>query len=472
LEKGADINFKSEFDITPLMMSCYFNNEILVSYLVERKADLNITNMDNDSPLTIATYFNNKNIINTLVNKKAKNMKNKYDESAITIANTMNNEELKEILERSYIVDGEEVEQIYETNSDDSDDDIYICEQNYIINSEMVNRDLMNKLYEVADKSICLIKINNNKEIISGTGFFLKLSILSNEEPLYGLITNNHVLNSEHLHTIKSFKIIINKKTFEINLNDSDFIFTSEILDITFIQLIDEKYINNPIIDFLEPEIDEDKSYIGKSISIIQYPNQQQSFASGRISFLSGFNYFHSVTTDEGSSGSPLLINDINNLKVIGIHKISTVNLHNNSIKNLATKFSVVSNVINIIYSKKHIYGIKARERPRELNDYEIDELKHRGIEETNVYNVFKCPYFKSKNKIVLFYKSNHGWYCALKNKIKNKYNEKILKTYGWIFINPYESIEKIIDRIGKENLEHRHEIIIMWLKLSEFKYI
>jgi len=339
----------------------------------------------------------------------------------------------------------------------------------------MINRDLMDKLYEIANKSICLIKIsnNNNNEIISGTGFFLKLPIFSNEEPLYGLITNNHVLNSERLHTIKSFKIIVNKETFEINLNDSDFIFTSEILDITFIQLMDKKYISNPIIDFLEPEIDEDKSYIGKSISIVQYPNQQQSFAFGRISSLSGFNYYHSVTTNEGSSGSPLLINDINSLKAIGIHKFSIINSSDNSVKNLATKFSVVSNAINTIYNKKYIHDItKAREKPRELNDTEIDELKIHGMEETNIYNVFKCQYFKSKNKIVLFYKSNHGWYCAPRNKIKIKYNEKILKPYGWIFINPYESIEKIIDNIGKEKLEHRHEVIIMWLKLSEFKYI
>ena len=57
----------------------------------------------------------------------------------------------------------------------------------------MVSRDLMEKLYELADKSIYLIKIsNNNIEIISGTGISLKLSILSNEEPLYELIMDSH----------------------------------------------------------------------------------------------------------------------------------------------------------------------------------------------------------------------------------------------------------------------------------------
>ena len=103
LEKGADLNFESEFGITPLMMSCYFNNRELILYLIEHKADLNITNMDNDSPLVIATYFNNKNIINILVKNNAKNFKNKYNETAISIANTMSNDELLKILETYYI---------------------------------------------------------------------------------------------------------------------------------------------------------------------------------------------------------------------------------------------------------------------------------------------------------------------------------------------------------------------------------
>jgi len=332
----------------------------------------------------------------------------------------------------------------------------------------------MNKLYEIADKSVCQIKINNNNyEIINGTGSFIKFSIFSKKEPLYGIITNNHVFKTEHLQTNKSFEIILNEKPFKIIFNDNNFIFTSKLLDITFIQLTDETYLNNPIIDFLEPETDEDKTYIGKPISIVQYPTKQQSFAFGRINSLSGFNYFHSVTTKEGSSGSPLLINDLNNMKIIGIHKISIVDSNDNSVKNLATKFSIVENVISTIYNKNFIYDInKARKDPRVLNDSEIEDLKIHGLEKTNLYNVFKCPYFKSKKITILFYKSNHGWYFASKIKKKVKYDEKTLKIHRWTYINPYEPIEKIFVNIDEEELEHRHEVIIMWLKLSEFKYI
>jgi len=328
----------------------------------------------------------------------------------------------------------------------------------------------LNKLNEKIDKSVCLIKIKYDSFLKCGTGFLVKLPISSNEKPLYGLITAKCIIDFQNIKYNKSFEIEINKQTFEINLNDNIFIFTSELLDITFIQLIDEKYFNNLVIDFLEPEIDEYTSYINKSIIIPQYARLQKSYASGKIKFLLSFNYIHSASTDLGSSGSPLLISDKNDWKVIGIHK--NTKLGRKDI-NMATNICIFENVINTIYGKEYIYDIKkAKEKPRELNDYELNELKKHGIKKTNLYNVYKCPYFKSKNKIVLFYRSNHGWYCASEIEADYKNIEIIILNHGWTFINPYEPIEKIIDNIGKEKLEHLHEVIIMWLKLSEFKYI
>ena len=342
-----------------------------------------------------------------------------------------------------------------------------------------MDRELIDKLREIADKSVCLIKVIDNNIPKSGTGFLVKFPIPSKEEPLYGLITNNHLLVAECLQSDKSFEIIINKKSLKINLNNNNnFIFTSELIDITFIQLTDEIFFSNPDIDFLDPNIDKNKTYINKSISIVQYPSQKQSFAFGRISSLSGFNYFHSATTDEGSSGSPLLNNDLDNLKIIGVHKMCIDSNNPSKNKNVATKFSIVENVISTLYDKMNIYDIKkARERPRILNTDEIDELQKHGLKKTKLYNVFKCPCLKPNNKLVaLYYKTNHGWYCTLIKENKIKYEEKNLKIYDWTYINPYEPIEKIIEKIvnniGKGKLEHRQEVIIMWLKLSEFKYI
>ena len=316
-------------------------------------------------------------------------------------------------------------------------------------------------------KSVCSIKVtcNNNKEMC-GTGFLVKLIIPLKENALYGLMTTNHVLTSEYLKFNKSIKIVVNNKTFEINLNNNNFVFTSELIDITFIQLTDEKFFNNSDIYFLNPDIDKNKTYEKKQISIPQYTYAQKLFVSfGMINSLSGFNYIHTASTEYGSLGSPLLNNDLN---IIGVYKCKFKK--KNGFINVATNFSVIEDVIRVMYNKRYIYDInKAREKPRVLNDDELEELRNHGLETTKIYNVFRCQYLKS-NKSVLFYKSNHGWYCT--KQMKSKYDEENLEILKWTFINPYEPIKTIIKKIGKGKLEHRHEVIIMWLKLSEFMYI
>lgn len=72
----------------------------------------------------------------------------------------------------------------------------------------------------------------------------------------------------------------------------------------------------------------------------------------------------------------------------------------------------------------------------------------------------------------MLFYRTNRGWYFTS----KSKYDVGKIKTlsevqlYHWILINPYRKIEEIIKEF-EEELEHRHELIISWLKVSELMY-
>jgi len=114
------------------------------------------------------------------------------------------------------------------------------------------------RFLNISKKSVCLIKANE----IKGTGFLIKLSISSKEKPLYGLITNNHVLDSIFIKYNKSFNIYFNQHPDDSSIVDSDpyvisleekyFIFTSELIDITFIQLPDE-FSENPDFVFLDP---------------------------------------------------------------------------------------------------------------------------------------------------------------------------------------------------------------------------
>ena len=334
--------------------------------------------------------------------------------------------------------------------------------------------------------SICLIEINNN----CGTGFFIKLPIPSKETPMYGLMTNNHVLDSKCIKPGNSFSICLNKFKKKIFLNESNFIFTSEFIDVTFIQLckkdINDIELNNPYFQFLDPYLD--RCNEEEKIYIFQYPERNLSYAEGKIESISGFNYFHIASTKGGSSGSPLLNND---MKVIGIHKAGI----EKEKKNIGTKFNNIEYAIRTLYNKRNINNInKAREPTRELSEDEKKELKKHDLKETNIPNLYKCPYKKNPSLNLYFYRTNHAWYYTTKNKINNRN----IKINHWNLINAYEPftsygvdyIYKNIrniklshfnllketishpDKMIDEMLEHHHELIIMWLKLSELMYM
>lgn len=190
------------------------------------------------------------------------------------------------------------------------------------MNTEVFGLNLENFL-RIGNYSICNIECNKT----FGTGFFVKLSIPSKNEPMYGLITNNHVLNSRYLHSNFTFKICMENiyKKISIGIDNSKFIFTSDLLDVTFIQFTDaliekEKLNKRNFLCLCNKECS-----IDDNVHIIQYGKDKNSyFSGGKIHSLHGLNYIHSCSTQEGSSGSPLLNT---NLEVIGIHKRHTKRL-------------------------------------------------------------------------------------------------------------------------------------------------
>ena len=201
-------------------------------------------------------------------------------------------------------------------------------------------------------KSVC--KIYNGR--IKGTGFFCKIHYKN--KIIKVLITNNHILDEAYLNKKNEIIISLNDENQMeyIILNEKLSKYTDKDLDIIFIE-IDEKSRVNKNVEFLEIDnrINNDKKFytnlfLKKPIYALHYQEGKKMLVSFGIfkSFDLYSNFInHTCSTNEGSSGAPIL--SLDNIKVIGIHKGDTEKNFNKGIfmKNAISKF------INYLERKK-----------------------------------------------------------------------------------------------------------------------
>jgi len=332
------------------------------------------------------------------------------------------------------------------------------------------------KLKLIGNNSVFKIKYkydtekNNLYNTIIGTGLFVKLP---NKEPIYGLMTCNHIFSKSVLKLNFKFKIYLNNKEKEIKLDESYFngtyfIFTSPLLDITFIQLSDD-LIAGLGLDKDEHFLIPCRNYeniFNESVHAFQYPKDGKcKYADGKVQSLFGFDFLHNVSTDEGSSGSPLINN---NFEIIGIHKLKNEEKE----LNIATDFRIIQYAILKLYNNKYIIDIdKSRFSPKKLTGKEIAELKKHGLQQNSKY-VFTIPKYDNYPELN-FYRSNHGWYWTKENFNFTKYEKydiKYLKIHKWHILKSI--IEKEDNYPEYKEISHRQKVIITFLKLSEFKYL
>ena len=200
----------------------------------------------------------------------------------------------------------------------------------YLLNgySSYITIEKMTQIMNYMKKTICIIEhINGN-----GTGFFCKIKD-KNENTIYVLITNNHIIDEDIILRDKVIKVYLNDKTSrKIEISENKKLYTSKKYDTTIIQINPEKENINDFLELDDIIYDEDLSpnLQNKTIYIIQYPGYDYYTQKAAVSFgtiinqlnesdkLEKFEILHNCSTDHGSSGSPIL--KLENNKVIGIH--------------------------------------------------------------------------------------------------------------------------------------------------------
>ena len=171
-------------------------------------------------------------------------------------------------------------------------------------------------------KCVCKIQYRNNKaELVSGTGFFIKLEA-NNSDILYSLMTNEHVISQNilNLNTLIEIKYDNQHKNFvlildKIENNKKRFIRNYRYLNIDAVVIeifpneVGKEYFLLPNIDYNEGY----QEFINELISIVQFPGGKDlNYSVGKIINVVGYcnEIIHKSATKKGSSGSPICIKE------------------------------------------------------------------------------------------------------------------------------------------------------------------
>ena len=232
----------------------------------------------------------------------------------------------------------------------------------------------------------CICKIIN-KDGINGTGFFCRIPY--NNQLLPFLITNYHVLNENIYRNKEKIELTLNdgKKAIIINLDNSRIKFTDKELDITIVQL-------NTNLENL---------YNNKSIYILHYPKGNiVNVSYGLSSKIIDYNLNHFCSTEEGSSGGPIL--SLDSFKVIGIHKGSPKNKILNFnigtfIKSVIQKFNKKNNNTNYNYNINNEFYYQNSYNQEMNNMNNINYINYSNIDNQNSNYLIENNLINSKIK-------------------------------------------------------------------------
>ena len=281
-------------------------------------------------------------------------------------------------------------------------------------------------LYQMKN-CVCKIKIGK----ISATGFFCKIPIIN----MIFLITNFHVINEEYTKKKKEIHILLNdeKEAKRIDLTIKREKYFNKAYDIALIELKEKDNIK----DYLELDDnifkdDEQIFYEEKSIYILHYLLGNNICVSyGILNRISKYDIIHVCSTDNGSSGSPII--NLKNNKVIGIHKEGSINFNFNKgtllkypLNDIIEKHNKNNVIIGEIYIdkydinkdiqiinsfenvKRNIPSLKVENEDEYKNEKEIKENIEIKINEKIIEFTYKYKFKKEgKYKIEYLFKNN-----------------------------------------------------------------
>ena len=313
-------------------------------------------------------------------------------------------------------------------------------------------------------KSICKIIVNSIEGDIYGTGFFMKI----NDSKKY-LITNYHVISEERIND----EIVIeihNHKTMKLKKGNRVIKYFKRPKDITVIEIKNNDDIYKDI-DFLDYDYNcvpnRYKFYENIDVFSIQHPlGDNAACGSGTIININNYEFEHTISTDNGSSGCPIILlnSNINFIQVIGIHK-------NANVTKKLNYGTFIGEIFNTNYSNKNINSVVSFAEPKEVpfNDNDIYFQYSEKVIDKNSKELVSSIFQKIKDNDV--YVIN---VVDVRNKKKQKDEETIKITFKSasgmtkdININQNKTIEELIklffSEINKPELFNDNDVNFLY---------
>ena len=144
------------------------------------------------------------------------------------------------------------------------------------------------------------------------------------------LITNNHILGEKDILIGNSINFSLDDEKYEykIKIDKSRLIYSNVKYDVSIIEIKEKDYLEKNLFLNLDDNIlniDQYQIYKDISIYLLHYPKGENIECSiGVLKNISDdYELLHLCGTQKGSSGGPII--NLNNYKVIGIHKGSDI---------------------------------------------------------------------------------------------------------------------------------------------------